>query len=134
MIILETLKMIPQKKIKQEKRKARMERIKQILGNRCYIQGCYRTPLTIDHKYGRDYSLSNVDRVVVYEQELIQGRLRLLCSFHNSQQGAIKKQNGFRNKNHHVTNKKCFCSTCWPRHLTKRRGPEFLRDRKSLST
>ena len=110
-------------KQRRNRRQERMAKIHQSLGNTCAIRGCMRKPLTIDHIYGRDYNLANMggdSRVLVYEKELRMGLLQLHCRYHANQQGALKKNSGFRNSNQHITHKICFCSKCKSKSKTNR--------------
>lgn len=90
---------------KLAKRNAEAKRIKAHLirkrGSKCEWPGCKaRTNLTFDHRYGRTYALEGLSMLARYRryaQEEREGRLRLLCGCHNSRDGAIKGNKGFRN-------------------------------------
>src|ERR1051325_10318745 len=86
-----------------------------IIGHTCAMLSWQcRGELTVDHIQGRDYAIENIggNKWKIYLQEAKRGLLRPLCVFHNSSQGRKKQLAGFKNKNHHIENRKCFCASC----------------------
>lgn len=103
-------------------------------GMACAIPGCYETTnLHIDHQFNQrswDNSNAGWNRPAMYEAEFKANpdSLRLLCRKHNCGRGSRLRNGGVR-KNYHVTDRKCFCSRCRPRHEPTPECAPILRGR-----
>ena len=61
------------------------------LGGICYHKDCDETDdLQIDHIAGKDWTANKVEwswRMSIYRKEMKEGKLQLLCQFHNAKKG-----------------------------------------------